>query len=467
MRGSCAGVLLSVLCLARPCCAVTAQGMIDWGLEAYAETVASLQKLQGGLFAETASLAGNQYGGSGGFAYVWPLSTQFRVQNSLARIDPATYVPVLRQFSDELRARYWSASGGGYRSGVSASATRFYDDNAHIAVALMEAHRITADPIYLTRAEETYDFVLSGEDGAGGGGIYFHEFDRSVKETISTLQAARAGLMLHQATGDEAYLADATRLYDWTRTHTQQADGLFLEKYYLSGPNAGTAGDFTLVNAAGDAISTNLEFYASTGDLAPLREAQRIAGRSLTRYFNSSTGAINDEGFWAFELVDALDDLAAVDGNPLWRSRNVRAMEWLHANRRDPNGHYGRLWGRGGFQVTPLAEWHLNDQAAVARSYLHTGLAMQAAPLAAGDYNEDGMVDAADYVVWRTTGGTQQGYETWQANFGRTVGGSGTSVGGSALQVAVPEPRAVSILLWLAAYGTLCRHRARRCEQGR
>jgi hypothetical protein len=135
-------------------------------------------------------------------------------------------------------------------------------------------------------------------------------------------------------------------------------------------------GDHTLINAAGDAISLNLEFHAATGDPTRLQEAQRIANRSLTRYFNLTTGAVNDEGYWAFELVDALCDLSRVDGNPLWVTRIVRALEWLHANRRDPNGHYGTLWGRGGTQATALSSWHLNDQAAVARAFLHTGLSL-------------------------------------------------------------------------------------------
>jgi Glycosyl hydrolase family 76 len=414
---------------------VAPQDMIDWGLEVFAETSETLQRSGSVLFAETASLNGNQYGGSSGFAYVWPLSTQFRVQNSLVRADPETYAPSLRVFSDEARSRYWKTVGGGYRSGVSSNSTRYDDDNAHIAVALMEAYRITADPIYLTRAEETYDFVISGEDAVGGGGIYFHESDQSTKETISTLQGARAALMLYQATEEPAYFMDATRLYDWARTHTQQPDGLFLEKYYLTGPNAGTAGNFALVNAAGDAMSVNLEFYAATGDTARLQEAQRIATRSLTRYFNRTTGAINDEGFWAFELVDALNDLHRVDGNPVWLENVVDALEWLHINRRDPNGHYGRLWGRGGFQASPLPEWHLNDQASVARSYLHTGLTMLAAAPIAGDYNRDGVVDAADYVVWRNDLAPAGDYETWRAHFG-------TTAASSTFPLSVPEPRA-------------------------
>jgi hypothetical protein len=54
-----------------------------------------------------------------------------------------------------------------------------------------------------------------------------------------------------------------------------------------------------------------------------------------------------------------------------------------------------------------------------------------------GDYNADGKVDAADYVVWRENpaafGGDPDGYNTWRTNFDRTSG-----VGSSL--VAVPEP---------------------------
>jgi len=55
-----------------------------------------------------------------------------------------------------------------------------------------------------------------------------------------------------------------------------------------------------------------------------------------------------------------------------------------------------------------------------------------------GDFNSDGKVDAADYVVWRKNDQSQAGYNTWRTNFGRTSG-SGAGLGSSA---AVPEPSA-------------------------
>lgn len=432
----------------------TAQDLLSWGLDAYAKTATSLQVPGSKLFAETVSLSGQRSGGDSGFAFAWPMSTQFRVQTALARHDPAAYEMQLRQFSDEARARYWKSSTGGYRSGVSSGATLFYDDNGHIAVALMEAYRLTADPVYLARAQETYNFVLSGEDLVGGGGIYFNQPDRTVKETISTLQGARAALMLYRATAQPSYLADATRLYDWTRTHVQQADGMFLERYYLTGPKAGTAGDVALVNAAGDAISVQLEFYAATGNQANLQEAQRIAARSLTRYFNSTTGAINDEGYWAFELVDALCELTRVDGNPLWRIRTIAALTWLHDNRRDPNGYYDTMWGRGGVQGSALASWDLNDNAAVARSYLQAALT---APVP-GDFNADGATDAADLARWSAGFGmtTSATLAQGDADRDRDVDGAdflvwqrhvGAGAPAVAANAAIPEPATLSLCL--------------------
>jgi hypothetical protein len=60
-----------------------------------------------------------------------------------------------------------------------------------------------------------------------------------------------------------------------------------------------------------------------------------------------------------------------------------------------------------------------------------------------GDYNGDGSVDAADYVVWRKNPGAfggAQGYTDWAANFGDTAG-SGSGVG------AVPEPATLALVM--------------------
>jgi T5SS/PEP-CTERM-associated repeat protein len=62
-----------------------------------------------------------------------------------------------------------------------------------------------------------------------------------------------------------------------------------------------------------------------------------------------------------------------------------------------------------------------------------------------GDYNNNGKVDAADYVVWRENPGgiyTPNDYTTWRASFGNPPG-SGAGLGGQ----SVPEPSAILVAL--------------------
>jgi T5SS/PEP-CTERM-associated repeat protein len=75
-----------------------------------------------------------------------------------------------------------------------------------------------------------------------------------------------------------------------------------------------------------------------------------------------------------------------------------------------------------------------------------------------GDYNGDGRVDAADYVVWRKNDGSQAGYDTWRTNFGRTAGtGSGVSI-----NAAVPEPAAVVLFALAILFHAKCWRRPRK-----
>jgi T5SS/PEP-CTERM-associated repeat protein len=71
-----------------------------------------------------------------------------------------------------------------------------------------------------------------------------------------------------------------------------------------------------------------------------------------------------------------------------------------------------------------------------------------------GDFNGDGAVDAADYVVWRKSDGTPEGYNTWLANFGNTASGSGSADDMNRDFASVPEP-ASSVLLGFAVLASM------------
>jgi hypothetical protein len=95
-----------------------------------------------------------------------------------------------------------------------------------------------------------------------------------------------------------------------------------------------------------------------------------------------------------------------------------------------------------------------------------------------GDFNRDGAVDAADYVLWRKTVGTQaalagdgadgnhngwidQGdYLVWRNAIGLPAGaGSGGARSGGENGTPVPEPAAIAWICLLMAFAGVGRHR--------
>jgi hypothetical protein len=80
--------------------------------------------------------------------------------------------------------------------------------------------------------------------------------------------------------------------------------------------------------------------------------------------------------------------------------------------------------------------------------YINGTLSVSGPENLAGDYNEDGQVDAADYVVWRNDIGTPAGYDMWRANFGMSALGSGASANSTtSASSTVPEPASIAFLV--------------------
>jgi hypothetical protein len=81
------------------------------------------------------------------------------------------------------------------------------------------------------------------------------------------------------------------------------------------------------------------------------------------------------------------------------------------------------------------------------------------APAPPGDFNMDGTVDAANFVVWRKglrTIYTQADYDRWRAHYGQVVGNGAAEYSLDAfvdpLSAGVPEP-ACALLLGLGVFG--------------
>jgi rhamnogalacturonyl hydrolase YesR len=300
-------------------------------------------------------------------AFMWGCGVQLTALVAAAELDRTNWETPLRRYVASLDSYWIEGKGvGGYDViPKAASLDRYYDDNEWIVLGLCEVYDLLPEAQYRERAVKTMQFVLSGQDDSLGGGIYWHEQDRNSKNTCSNGPAAAAALRLYQITHERKYLGIGLRLYDWTRAHLQDVDSLYFDNIKLDGRVEKTKWSYNtaLMLRAGCLL------YSILHDPAYLTEAQRVGHAAVAHWFQSDTGAISDGGAFAHLLCEALLALYEQDHDPQWLSAVQRALGYVHADVRAPNGWYGENWSKP--QIDDLTKVKLLTEAAVARAFLH------------------------------------------------------------------------------------------------
>lgn len=237
--------------------------------------------------------------------FMWGNGIMFSALVAAMRHEPTTYQPVLDRFFAALD-RYWDAQAPipGYEPSPTRGQGRdkYYDDNQWMVITFMEAFDQTKDPKYLTRAEQTLAFSLSGWDDELGGGIWWHEQHKDgSKNTCSNAPAAVACLRVARHRQDPENTAWARKLVTWTTTHLQDKDGLFFDHQRVADGHVNKR-KFTY-NAA-LMLRANLGLYRATNEPAFLTEAKRI-GAACNAFTNEKTGAYRDSPRFTHLLVEA------------------------------------------------------------------------------------------------------------------------------------------------------------------
>ncbi len=199
--------------------------------------------------------------------------------------------------------------------------------------------------------------------------------------------------------------------------------------------NAASTGG--ILNA--DSLTLNLILVNVVPAFMPLNESTsagyaRISGNGITGYVGDSL----------LTFDNGLDVIASVMAHEIGHNLGLDHTPNQTANLMSPQGTSQQLTA---------------SQIATARSSNFARLFTP--PALTGDYNMNGVVDAADYVVWRNTlnqsgsglpaDGDNNGsigagdYTAWRSHFGAT-GGSGSFLVGDGAGT-VPEPSAIAYLL--------------------
>jgi hypothetical protein len=312
--------------------------------------------------------------------YAWGQGIMSTALTAAAKLD-SSYVERATRQADTFHLRYWCTQNGtsGYNASYGNCGDRYYDDNAWIALALLELYEITGNEKYLTWARETTAFSMTGENGPGDnppGGIRWHESNTGGASICSTAPTCLANLMIYHLTGIESYLVDGLRLYNWLITSTtyRYSNGIFHEM------NQGPLGYQTAV-----VTQCAVLLYRITGNTTYLSEAQYMAKAMEKEFISSTTFRLNQHGKWGgHDMTNAYVDLYEVDGNPRWLNIAVGYLVYLRDNGYDPvTGRYPAVWNS-----TEVASG-LIDNASVARAFWR----MATAP--------GGTVPVNDYVFIR------------------------------------------------------------------
>jgi autotransporter-associated beta strand protein len=225
---------------------------------------------------------------------------------------------------------------------------------------------------------------------------------------------------------------------------TETVNGLSSEgavgEIFITNQTAGTA---TLRVGANDATSTfggTIQDDATVGGMLALTKIG--AGALTLTGTNAYTGDTRIEGGSLSITSPFLADAADVTvGTGALLNLNFSGADTIDSLFLGGIPRAPGTWGGAGSGATNISPF-LTGTGQLMVSTLGT------APSLSGDYNGNGVVDAADYVMWREslnqsvtlpndlTPGTvnQADYDVWRANFGRTA------ASGAAVAASVPEP---------------------------
>jgi hypothetical protein len=239
--------------------------------------------------------------------YVWLQSVIFSNLVAAARIEPEAYGARLDKYFTALDG-YWDAKAPipGYEPAPTRGNgdDKYYDDNAWLAITFLEAFETNRDLRYLTRAEETLKFVLSGWDEESGGGIWWHQLHKDgTKNACSNGPAAVGCLRLakYREENAAALVDKASEIVAWSVDALQADDGLFDDRLVVATGEV-KAGKLTYNSAL--MLRALLGLYRATGEKHYLDEAQRI-GKAAEWFLDQKTGVYRDEVRYAHFMVEA------------------------------------------------------------------------------------------------------------------------------------------------------------------
>jgi hypothetical protein len=178
----------------------------------------------------------------------YPLLTTWgdvRMFESLAAIEMADPTPAHRALVDRFghaSESYWNPYLNGYAPYPGdryRGAEAWFDDNGWLGIAFVQAYRATGEQRYLRDAVRAFDFIAAnGWDTSGGGGMWWNT-DHPYHAGEALAADSLLGILLYDIGHNAFDLREVRKYVDWGNAHDIGFHGL-----YLSGGPGSTVIDY-------------------------------------------------------------------------------------------------------------------------------------------------------------------------------------------------------------------------------
>ena len=338
----------------------------SWGRTVLRNTLSIFYLPKQKVLAETAARAGHgdRYKPGGQAAFAWSQSIELLMLAEAVKCH-AINPRILHKFVGTL-GPYWRLANGVGGFDVlpgKVPLDRYYDDNGWMTWGFLRAYAATHNHQYLAIARRDFQFILSGESSALGGGIFWHEQAKTSKNTCSNGPAIIDALKLYSLTGKHAYLQTARQLYVWVNKHLlDYRDYLYFDNIAVNGAITRTKWTYN----TGTMLIANCLFYRITHEKKYWRRANRLATASQLRWISSSNGSVSGPGVFAWVLIDGYIQLYKISGDKKFLTLARRALVYAHSHCCMPGGFYTGAWNA---PPKPGHTIKLINQASIGGSY--------------------------------------------------------------------------------------------------
>jgi predicted alpha-1,6-mannanase (GH76 family) len=165
----------------------------------------------------------------------------------------------------------------------------YYDDNAWVGLNLIHAYVLTSNSSYLTLAQSEFNFALSGWDTSATdtcpGGVFWEDVAGSQRNATANAANAELGLELNRITRNASDLAWATNMYQWAVSCLGTSSGLYNDHVNANGTLNTTIWSYN----QGVMVGAGVLLYQATGNNAYLSQAQQTAAAAVAYFGNGTT----------------------------------------------------------------------------------------------------------------------------------------------------------------------------------